>query len=89
MPPTPSPPRVIFLLHPDSALLERSGRLPEHPELDLAGADPAGLGGDDDVSRPFLEDKATQQSSLDRVKSTWKSLKINTAKDKKRGKAGL
>ena len=45
---------MILLIDPHSALLQRSNILSEYPELDDAGPDTPGVGGDDDVSFALL-----------------------------------
>ena len=45
---------MIFLIDPDSALLERSNILPEDPELNIAAAQTSGVGHDHYVSSTLL-----------------------------------
>ena len=48
------PSRMVLLIHPDSALFQRSHILSEDSELDNASPETPRTGGDDDVSLPLL-----------------------------------
>lgn len=59
-----SPARMIFFIEPDGGLLQRAHILLEDLELNGTRADPARLGGDDDVSPPLLGGRQSDDLAL-------------------------